>query len=187
MNWTPETRLLWTVRLTGIGFIGGIVLSWSLWTNRREYPLFPVWDGIPIFSPDVSALITLFLLVVLGWIVVKPGRWNVLVFLVLMLFLALQDQSRWQPWAYQYVLMLLPLVFVYSRKDEKGTFGVLQFIMVMVYLWGGIHKCQPGWLSVWDGCAPFARKHDECWLINASVSVPGKSVFRRIKTSRLTV
>ena len=151
MNWTPETRLRWTLRWVAIGFILGILLSWNLWTSRRVYPLFPVWDWIPMFSPGASALVAFLLLILLTWIAVKPGRWIALVFLVSTVFLALQDQSRWQPWAYQYGLMLLPLIFLRKGQDESAALGLLQFVVMMVYLWGGIHKCQPGWLSVWEG------------------------------------
>lgn len=143
--------------------------------SRRDYPLFPVWDGLPIFAPGISALVALLLIGILVWMVLRPERWNVALFLVLILFLALQDQSRWQPWVYQYTLMLLPILFLkrkveplrprsagkgkggmartplpYHKSDSCKALGLLQFIVVMVYLWGGIHKCQGGWLSVWE-------------------------------------
>lgn len=150
MNWTPETRLRWTLRFVGLGFVSGILLSWSLWTSRRDYPLFPVAEWLPQFAPGISALVALAMVGLLIWLVVRPQAWSALACLGLFLFLALQDQSRWQPWAYQYVLMLLPVVLLRVGKDERAVLGLLQFILVMVYLWGGIHKCQPGWLSVWE-------------------------------------
>ncbi len=105
---------------------------------------------MPKFAPGISALVALLLIGVLVWVVLRPGRWNVTLFLVLILFLTLQDQSRWQPWVYQYTLMLLPLFVARSERARRGALGLLQFIVVMVYLWGGIHKCQGGWLSVWE-------------------------------------
>lgn len=150
MNWTPETRLRWALRLVGIGFMAGILLSWNLWTSRRDYPLFPVADWIPQFAPGISALVALAMVGLLIWLVVRPQVWSASACLGLFLFLALQDQSRWQPWAYQYALMLVPVLLLRMGKDERAVLGLLQFIVMMVYLWGGIHKCQSGWLSVWE-------------------------------------
>lgn len=150
MNWTTETRLQWIIRLVGIGLVSGILLSWRLWTSRRDYPLFPVWDGVPQFGPGVSALVVLFLLGLLLWVILRPGRWNVSLVLAFVIILSIQDQSRWQPWAYQYLLMLFPVAFVGLAREDRSVTGLLQFILIMVYLWGGIHKCQPGWLSVWE-------------------------------------
>ncbi len=70
-----------------------------------------------------------------------------------MLLLALQDQMRWQPWFYQYLLMLVPFAVLKDRSDEnKNTaiIGLNQLVVVAVYLWGGIHKCHPGFLSVYQ-------------------------------------
>ena len=46
--------------------------------------------------------------------------------------------------------MLLPVIALKVGKNERPVLGLLQIIVVMVYLWGGIHKFQSGWLSVWE-------------------------------------
>ena len=150
MKWTPESRLRWTLRFAGIGFISSILLSWTLWTSQRDYPLFPVAEWLPQFAPSASVLVAMASVGLLIWFVIHPRASSALTCLGMFFLLAIQDQSRWQPWAYQYALMLLPIVVLRIGKDERSVLGLLQFIVMMVYLWGGIHKCQSGWLSVWE-------------------------------------
>ena len=112
--------------------------------------MFPVADSVPQFASGFSVLLALMMIGLLSWFVIRPQAQNALICLGLFLLLALQDQSRWQPWAYQYALMLLPVIALKVGKNERPVLGLLQIIVGMVYLWGGIHKFQSGWLSVWE-------------------------------------
>ena len=192
MNWNSQFRLDWIVRILGAGLLSGMILSWKLWITDRLYPLFPVWNWMPQFNQPLD---TVFLLLFFGctvWMIYKPNRVSISIVLSSMLIFALQDQSRWQPWFYQYGLMLVPFLFVkeqgdgkvgplrmswrsvaktgppdakrLSKKSRKKSrrllnqtsevarvnLGIQQMIIVMVYIWGGIHKCQVGWMSVWE-------------------------------------
>jgi hypothetical protein len=150
MNWDPDFRIRWLIRLIGIGILAGVALSWKLWITDRFYPLFPVWDWIPQLPGPVSKLFAFTFVGFVIWLVIKPSRANIISVLVFMLILALQDQSRWQPWFYQYGLMLFPFAFLRKPDEDASILGIQQFIVIMVYIWGGIHKCQPGWMSVWE-------------------------------------
>ncbi|MCB1122267.1 MAG: hypothetical protein KJT03_12005 [Verrucomicrobiae bacterium] len=148
---TLETRLQWTFRLVGIGLLSGMLLSWKLWHTDRLYPLFPVWEWIPQLPQPLDLVFLILFLTLIGWLIIRPDRRVVIAVLVCMILLALQDQSRWQPWFYQYALMLVPIACWKNCKTKpEPVLGLLAWVIIMVYAWGGIHKCQPGWMSVWE-------------------------------------
>jgi len=82
---------------------------------------------------SISLLIALGLLLIVAFIKPKQLIFCALVFVLLLL--ALQDQIRWQPWVYHYLLFLLP--FCFSKKPKIGYFQVM---LVGIYFWGGVHK-----------------------------------------------
>ena len=89
-----------------LGLLAGFALSPKLWLSSRLYPLTPVWSFItPPGSP--SDLIIFCALITLLIIVSVAPRLDVLIAVfALLAVVALQDESRWQPWFYQYALML---------------------------------------------------------------------------------
>ncbi len=64
-------------------------------------------------------------------------QWVGILTVLLFVVLLLQDQMRWQPWSYHYLLFLLP--FCFSKENKVGLY-YFQLILVAIYLWGGIHK-----------------------------------------------
>ena len=132
-----EERLSW-IRISTLFFLLlGISMSFPLWLSDRTFPLCPVGDWVPSLSPglDVVILFLLITLLMIGMFTQK--RMFTGVAIILLLFLFLQDQMRWQPWAYMYVVMLLPFAFCSYKKIPLVYF---QIIIIGVYLWGGIHK-----------------------------------------------
>jgi hypothetical protein len=146
-------RAEWVRRICCLGMLLGMVLSWRVWISERVFPLAPVWDamaGWPDVVASVLFVVALLLLVVMVfWPEGRCGIRAVLaVWLALMLVLFLQDQMRWQPWAYQYVLCLAPFLFV--ETNERALLLPLRVLFIATYLWGGIHKLG----------APFARFYE---------------------------
>ena len=150
MNLNSDIRIHWLIRLTGVGLISGMLLSWKTWIGDRLYPLFPVWDWVPQFPQPWDTVSVLLFFGCVAWMIFKPSRLNISVVLLWMILFALQDQSRWQPWYYQYGLMLVSFIFLKKPQEESSVLSLQQFIIIMVYAWGGIHKCQAGWISVWE-------------------------------------
>lgn len=60
-------------------------------------------------------------------------------FVGLALVYALFDQSRWQPWFYQYVFMLVALAWF-------PALNVCRLIIVCIYFWSGVQKINPGFI-----------------------------------------
>jgi hypothetical protein len=61
--------------------------------------------------------------------------------------LGLQDQVRWQPWVWQFTLMLAAAAAAPDR-DHPGLLALYRFIMVAGYFWSGLHKLGPGFQNL---------------------------------------
>ncbi len=130
-----------------------MLISSKLWLSERDFPHFPVWDFIPLSASPFDQIFLIAFVLALLLLVVLANRNLAVVALVLILIFALQDQMRWQPWFYQYALMLLPFAFVdhlKSEEDGEAVIGIQQTIIIMIYVWGGINKCHSGFLSVYN-------------------------------------
>lgn len=138
-------RIVYTKTVVVWGFAAGFLLSHRLWISSRYYPVVPVLHGLPHVSYPLDYVCFGLLFVLLGFIGValKP-RLYILGFAILLVFLALLDQTRWQPWAYLYLFMLLALgCFSWKREDIAGQEHVLNICRLMVgatYFYSGLQK-----------------------------------------------
>lgn len=116
------------------------------WMNTRMFPLLPIVIGFPILpAPFDKALFASMLIALLAaaWFY----RIAVIYFLCASLFAYCGDQNRGQPWLYMYWVMLL-----LTLLPTATAFAACRWALVVVYLWGGIQKCNarffekvPGW------------------------------------------
>ncbi len=146
-------RLKLLLALIGLGLSLGIALSWRLWTTDRDFPYFPVSDAIPQFNGALGSVFIFALLLALLVNAYVASQKLTVAIVISFLYLCLQDQMRWQPWVYQYLLMLLPFAFVSVRSGQeaqRSILGLCRLVIVAVYLWGGIHKCHAGFISVYQ-------------------------------------
>jgi hypothetical protein len=98
----------------------------------------PVLDGWPAVAAPFDVALLGALLVALGGVALAPRpRWWALAATVLAVALALDDQSRWQPWFYQYVVMLCALAVA---RDAGDTLAAWRAVLVALYLWSGVQK-----------------------------------------------
>src|SRR5262245_43053293 len=103
--------------------LAGMLLSWKLWLPppARTYPLVPFWDGLPAIHPWLgeawlSALLALIVLVPVT-VFLPWGRSVLWLFVGLAVLLIQWDQTRLQPWVYQYLVMLVCLGFYPWRSS----------------------------------------------------------------------
>src|SRR6202161_2693204 len=90
-----------------LGLLAGFALSPKLWLSSRLYPLTPVWSFVrPLRSP-VDYIVFFALIALLVAACAAPRRKILTAVFILLAVLAFQDQSRWQPWFYQYTFILL--------------------------------------------------------------------------------
>ena len=95
-------------------------------------------DGWPLLQPPLDTIVLGALIAALCGVAFAPRpRWWAAAATVLALVLALEDQSRWQPWFYQYVAMLAALAVA---RDPGDTLAPWRVVLVGLYLWSGIQK-----------------------------------------------
>ena len=132
-----KKRLLWLRIAAAVGTIASMALSHKLWLSARFYPLTPVfsflkpvphpWDAI-LFGVTLAALV----------LAAISARW-IPVFAVLAVVLALSDQSRLQPWFYEYFFLLLGVVF--------ASPNACRMIVAGTYFWSGAQKLNAGFIN----------------------------------------
>ena len=134
----PAARLRWARVVVAAAFAAGLLLAPRLFLATRAYPRVPVLDGWPLLAAPFDAVVVGALLAALGGVALAPRpRWWAAAATALALILAADDQSRWQPWFYQYGFMLAALAVA---RDTDATLGAWRAVLVGLYLWSGIQK-----------------------------------------------
>lgn len=105
-------------------------------------------NGLPAFLSSADYLLSILLLVALAFSIIskRPSRYLVAV-VALTSLLVLFDQTRLQPWVYQYVVMLASLAWLtrgeINADNIEGAAPVLcanQLIVAFLYFWSGTQK-----------------------------------------------
>jgi hypothetical protein len=140
----PTDRLFLLRIVITTGYLLGIGISWRLWISSRDYPLTPVFSWLPHIPSPLDIVIPIALCsLLITHLFVQNKRPFILLSLLVVAVLALFDQSRWQPWFYQYTLMLFPLLFIKDDSDERSSLNALnisRLIIICIYIWSGLHK-----------------------------------------------
>ncbi len=142
----PPDRRARLLRITlSLACLSGLLLSPKLWLSSRSFPLSPVSAKLPLVPPpfDYILFISLLTLLVLIAVAKRPFKFVVL-FLPLAAILCLLDQSRLQPWFYQYVFMLAAFGFCLRNESDaesqKALLNTCRLIVVTMYFWSGLQK-----------------------------------------------
>lgn len=134
-----EGKLEYIRRITVAAALLGCNLSRPLWfAPERTYPAAPVFSMI---NPGAQ-LETILSFLLIGALL---GSWfkarMTIAAVVLIVILCLTDQTRFQPWLYQYFLILsaqaLPLRL---RGGPPGILNAYRFMFVAIYFWSGLFK-----------------------------------------------
>jgi hypothetical protein len=122
----------------GAGTLAGIALSLPLWLTRVSHPNVPALDFIPSFPKPLDFLFLLTFAISLAIVVWRPqSRPISIVCFSAAALLAMQDQSRLQPWFVVYMLLLMGIVF--AASEQKGLQNC-RLIIAALYFWSGMHK-----------------------------------------------
>ena len=146
-----ESRLFWLRLALAAGLVAGVLLSPNLWISTRSYPLTPFWDAVPPLSyPADYALFGLFVALVVGVGLVR-GRamgWLGIGALVLAAFFVVQDESRLQPWFYQYSFMFAACcLYGLGRTGALDALNTCRLIVVATYFWSGLQKANASFIQ----------------------------------------
>jgi hypothetical protein len=148
-----ENRLAWLRRAVVVAFIAGLLLSPKLWVSTREYPLTPLWDLVPPTPyPADYLLFGLFVALLVGVAVVSArsvaAGWLALAATLLAAFFVLQDQSRLQPWFYQYSFMIAAFCFYgWGWIGVEGVSNACRLIVAAIYFWSGLQKANASFVE----------------------------------------
>jgi hypothetical protein len=135
----PDTarRLLYLRVTIAAATILGMALSYKLWLSAREYPLTPVFPFLkPIPHPfDYILFGATLLALVLSALTPRLIPF----FATFAVVLAVCDQSRLQPWFYQYFFLLLGIAF--------ASPNACRLIVASIYFWSGVQKLNMGFIQ----------------------------------------
>jgi hypothetical protein len=136
-----------------VALIVALGLSWRLWLSSylRLFPLSPVADWLPAVAYPWDRIWPGILIALLGGIVlVRRSRKLTVAFLFLAGSLSLWDQTRWQPWFYQYLFMLAAIALYDRRKSATSripALDVCRAILVLTYFWSGVQKLNANFIQ----------------------------------------
>jgi hypothetical protein len=105
--------------------------------SERVYPLTPVLAILrPIPAPlDYLLYGAMLAMLVAIAVVERPGK-LIGLFVPLAMVVAMFDQSRWQPWFYQYLVMLIAV----GLGGRESALNTCRLVMVCTYFWSGLQK-----------------------------------------------
>ena len=134
------------------GLVAGLLLSPNLWVSTRTYPLTPLLDAVPPLPyPADYALFGVFVALVAGAGVTR-GRtmgWLAAGALALAVFFVLGDESRLQPWFYQYSIMLAAFcLYGWDRMSASDALNTCRLIVAATYFWSGLQKANAGFFEI---------------------------------------
>src|SRR5690242_11009744 len=139
----PSLRLRQLHIFLVLALAGGVLLSPLLWLGvGRTFPRAPIFftlSRVPILIDSSLASLMLTALAISKFSK-RPRRYLVLA-VVLIAFLAALDQTRLQPWVFQYAVMLSVLAFrSESVKATSSQIRAQQMVIVSLYFWSGAQK-----------------------------------------------
>jgi hypothetical protein len=132
-----DRAVLWVRRVVGLATAAMLGLSWPLWVEHGSFPRVPFVVVVPALGGPASwvcfgALIASVLFAVL------PTAWRgwLCLSLALLIALILQDQHRFQPWAYQYGMTGL---FLAGLPRDEGL-RLSRWWFISIYFHSGLSK-----------------------------------------------
>lgn len=149
MRITQRLELIKLVTL--LGLLTSVLLSINLWAGQRWFPKAPLFDNwLSILAPyDYINLGVIVILILMSFLI--PRKYPIIFFLLFCVYLCLDDQNRLQPWFYNYVLILLVLLFYKYRVDEPNNYTTvfisLQLLVALIYIYSGIQKINSSFLN----------------------------------------
>ena len=133
--------------LVVLGLVAGMVLCLPLWATERTFPHLPVWSWCPPLPAPADAVLLWGTTLVAVLSVFAPRlTWAAVGGCLL---LAVQDQVRWQPWFFQYVLMLV-LAALARERNSAAWLLACRVVVVCLYAWSGLHKFTPAYARMYE-------------------------------------
>jgi uncharacterized membrane protein YphA (DoxX/SURF4 family) len=149
-NSCSQLRII--TRVTAIACFLSMLLCYKLWLSERNFPLSPVSD----FLPAIPAPFDFFLFCIAAGLLIciavfRAPQKFIIAFIILAALFAIQDQNRWQPWFYQYLMMFFVLSFFNFRcddvKQQNAIITIFKLMIACIYFWSGLQKMNAHFLG----------------------------------------
>ena len=143
LDWTDTLFLLRVTILAA--FCIGLLMCPTLWIGPRSYPVAPVLLMLPKLEGVVAEGLyaALFALAALA-VAVPKAQWPLAGFLAIVAAFCLADQTRWQPWVFQYAFLLAVIALGQFRSaepdSEQRTLNVARLVVALTYIFSGLQK-----------------------------------------------
>lgn len=127
------------LRFTLIAWFSSKLLCYKLWLSDRIFPIVPtIHLGFEMPSIVHTILFIGSLSVMLVLFLMPQKRSFLQLLLALEIAGCLLDQTRWQAWEYQYLLMTV--IFITNWKHQIKTISLLAVLLSCTYIFSGICK-----------------------------------------------
>lgn len=136
-------RILWLKALLFAAVLAGLASSPKLWLGQELYPAVPFFSFVPYLRGLVPQLLLGALLVSMAAALFGKRREAAGLAAGLAVVIVLQDQARFQPWAWQYFLWFLALALL--SAEEAATF--LRWLTILIYAASGLQKLNAGFIE----------------------------------------
>lgn len=142
-----------------IGIFISVVLSFNLWAGQRWFPKSPLFiDFTSIPAPfdyiNLGVLITL-----IAFAFISTSKTPTVLLILFSIYLCIDDQNRLQPWFFNYMLILVVLLFYKQRVDEPNNYTMvfisLQVLVALIYVFSGLQKMNSHFIT-----------HTYTWMIS---------------------
>jgi hypothetical protein len=100
----------------------------------HEVPLFPFIQSL-CFLGHFPVILLVLVFAQMFWLVFRPGRIGLIVWLLLLSVVVVADQNRLVPWLIQYVIMF----FVLSCEEREAD-TLIRLVLGGIYMHSGLHK-----------------------------------------------
>lgn len=133
------SRIQWTFRVLLLATLSTWLLSTKVWMTDRNFPVIPLFEGIPNIPSPIDYIFYSILIVLAIYQVIYLENKNTKIALIaLFSFLMVGDQMRWQPYNVQYLLMVIGLLFYPSNTEQ--LLNAFRLIIVTFFIWSGFQE-----------------------------------------------
>ncbi len=127
-----------------LGMFISVLLSHNLWAGQRWFPKAPLFNSITGLTTPYDYINLLILIGLLFFAFMNHHRFYISALIVFCVYLCIEDQNRLQPWFYNYLLVLILLLFYKKRVDEPNNYTTvfisIQLLVTLVYILSGLQK-----------------------------------------------
>jgi hypothetical protein len=131
-------------------FCIGLSMSSALWIGPRSFPLVPVVTSAEIEGNAAIVLYGALFALAAAALIARSPRWFIAAFLGIMLVFCLGDQTRWQPWVFQYSLLMtvIGLAPFDGQTDQPRAINLGRLIVAFTYIFSGLQKLNSNFMFV---------------------------------------